>query len=92
MPTSGILEKAYRIADWMDNPWTPRGRERYLIAISEFKRLTCHPWTAELLTHDSLSILDLGAGRGLGGVALAKVLSEKGVRTKLVMVDLRRDA
>ena len=36
--------------------------------------------------------MDIGAGRGIGGVALAKVLMEKGVRTYLVMIDLRRDA
>jgi len=39
-----------------------------------------------------LAILDLGAGRGIGGVALARVLSKKGVKSRLVMVDIREDA
>jgi len=86
-----ILEKAYRIANWKDDPWTPEGRERYLSAIKKLGRLVKHPWIAELL-EDELSILDLGAGRGIGGVAFAKVLKERGSKARLVMVDIRRDA
>ena len=92
MPYEEILSKAYMIADWKDNPWDPKGRERYLRAIKEFKTIIKHPWLNSLLSKNSLLVLDIGAGRGIGGVALAKALMEKGVRTNLVMIDLRRDA
>ncbi|AEM38115.1 Methyltransferase type 12 [Pyrolobus fumarii 1A] len=92
MDNKDVLEKAYRIVDWGDNPWSYKGKERYLRAIREFERLASHPWLAELLNNDSLSILDVGAGRGIGGVALAKVLMRRSVKVKLVMVDLREDA
>lgn len=87
----GVLERVYGIADWKDDPWTHEGRERYLKAIRKFKDLFKHPWLAGLL-HGNLSVVDLGAGRGIGGVALVKAFEEKGVKTRLVMVDLRRDA
>lgn len=86
------LERAYRIALWKDDPWTPEGRERYRGALRAFKKLLEHPWLKELVGREEVSVVDIGAGRGIGGVAFAKVLKERGIKTKLVMVDVRRDA
>ena len=86
------LERAYRIARWRDDPWTSEGRERYERALKLFKRVLEHPWFRELREKGSLRILDLGAGRGIGGVALTRVLRGRGVETRLVMVDVREDA
>jgi len=77
------LERAYRIARWPDDPWTSEGRERYVRALKLFERVLEHPWFRELLEKGSLRILDLGAGRGIGGVALARVLRGRGRKIKL---------
>ncbi len=91
MDASEKLEKGYEIARWRDNPWSLEGRERYENALKKFEKLLKHPWLAKLAS-DKISILDLGAGRGIGGVALAKTLIGKGVEVELTMVDLRESA
>ncbi len=83
------LEKGYEIASWKDNPWSSEGRERYRAALEKFNTLLKHPWLAEVAGKDKVDVLDLGAGRGIGGVALAKVLMSRGLKVKIVMVDLR---
>ncbi len=45
----GVIEDAYDIADWGDNPYTPRGREIFTNAIREFKKLIRHPWFRDVL-------------------------------------------
>ncbi|RLE72899.1 MAG: hypothetical protein DRJ37_01775 [Thermoprotei archaeon] len=88
MDISEKLKKGYEIAQWCDNPWSPEGKERYENALKKFGELLKHPWLAELAS-GKISILDLGAGRGIGGVALAKTLIDKDVEVELTMVDLR---
>lgn len=46
----------------------------------------------EIAKRKRVSLLDLGAGKGIGGIALAKALKERGVSVNLVMIDVRRDA
>ena len=91
MDISEKLKKGYEIAQWCDNPWSPEGKERYENALKKFGELLKHPWLAELAS-GKISILDLGAGRGIGGVALAKTLIDKDVEVELTMVDLRESA
>ena len=86
------LEIAYRIANWRDDPYSPDGRERYVKALDRFEKLLEHPWFNDVSRRKSVSIVDIGAGKGIGGVALAKILNKHGVRTKLHMIDVRRDA
>ncbi len=87
---SETLSKAYEIADWGDDPWSGRGRKRYEEAIKAFRSLMRHDWLKAL--PDKVRVLDVGAGRGIGGVALAKVLKEGGRSAELLMIDLREDA
>lgn len=49
MSYSDDLERAYRIVDWMESPWGPSGREKYLRALREFESLVDHPWLANLI-------------------------------------------
>ncbi len=84
------LSKAYEIADWGDNPWSERGRKRYEETIKTFRSLMRHDWLKALPRE--VRVLDVGAGRGIGGVALAKVLKESGRDAELLMIDLREDA
>ncbi len=84
------LSEAYRIVDWMDNPYEKSGRKRYLKALQEFKQLVEHIWLKSL--PPKVRVIDVCAGRGIGGVALARVLKETGHEVDLTLVDLRPDA
>jgi len=94
MSTADNLEKGYSIASWKDDPWSPEGRERYETALKEFSILLNHPWFEDILEKNKVSILDIGAGKGMGGVALAKALKETNDvnEVKLTMIDLRDTA
>jgi len=76
-----------------DDPRRGRSVERYREALERSKYLFNHPWFKELLREKkSISLLDVGAGRGIGGVAFAEVLRDMGIECIVDMVDLRRDA
>ena len=94
MSTADNLEKGYSIASWKDDPWSPEGRERYETALKEFSILLNHPWFEDILEKNKVSILDIGAGKGIGGIALAKALKETNDvnEVKLTMIDLRDTA
>ena len=92
MDFSEKLEKGYKIAFWKDDPWSLEGRKRYEIALKKFRGLIEHPWLKELLKLDNIGLLDIGAGKGIGGVALAKTLIQQNCKVKLVMIDLRKSA
>jgi len=86
------LEKLYRLFPWPEDPSSPEGRARYESAVSFFRELLGHPWLSELVSSPELSIVDVCGGTGIGGVALAKVLSEKGSGVRLFVVDARESA
>lgn len=56
------LSEAYRIVDWMDNPYEESGRKRYLKALQEFKQLIKHDWLKSL--PHRVRVIDVCAGRG----------------------------
>ncbi|RLE59863.1 MAG: hypothetical protein DRJ35_04735 [Thermoprotei archaeon] len=85
-----ILEKAYRLFDWKDDPKTRSGKERYVKALAKFKSLLGHPWFQDI--PKEVQILDLCGGMGIGGVALAKTLQERGYSPRLTLLDIRGDA
>jgi predicted O-methyltransferase YrrM len=86
------LDIAYSIVDWRDDPYTPSGRERFLSALDRFKKLLDHPWFSKLLGKKKMTIVDVGAGKGIGGVALALALQEHGLESRVYMVDIREEA
>lgn len=86
------LEIAYELALWKDDPWSAEGRERYLKAKEVFRKLLAHPWLKEILTTGNVRVLDLGSGKGIGGVAFTESLTERGIRPTLTMVDVRSSA
>jgi len=86
------LERLYRVFPWVEDPFTAKGLSRYRSTVSEFKVLTTHEWFGELVRRRELRLVDLCSGTGIGGVALAKVLTDLGVRVSLTLVDLRQEA
>lgn len=85
------LERVYRLADWYDDPHTPRGAQRYESLRKGFELIVKHDWFKSLLSRERLRILDVCGGTGIGGVALAKVLKDK-IEVDLWVLDLRESA
>ena len=86
------LKKGFEIADWADDPSKASGRARMESALKAFGELLQHPWLKELVRKEEARVLDLCAGRGIGGVALAKILRNAGVKVSVTFVDKRDDA
>jgi len=86
------LERFYRLFPWVEDPFSPEGRARYESALEFFRQLLEHDWLKELLSRGELSLVDICGGTGVGGIALAKALAEKGARVRLAVVDLRGSA
>ena len=69
------------------------GRRRFEEAYEVFRRVLEHEWFEELLRNRSrVRVLDICGGTGIGGVALAKALLERGRGVELVINDLRSSA
>jgi len=86
------LERFYRMFPWVEDPFSPVGRARYEAALSFFRRLLEHEWLKELVARGELDLADICGGTGVGGVALAKALAERGVRVRLTVCDLRESS
>jgi predicted O-methyltransferase YrrM len=89
---NSYLDIAYSIVGWKDDPYTPEGYKRFSVAMDRFRKLMRHPWLSKLLEKRLLTIVDVGAGKGIGSVALGKVLQENGVKARVYMIDLREGA
>ena len=82
----------YSVFPWFDDPWDERGRRYFEETLAAMGRLLEHPWMGALSARGRAEVLELCGGAGFGGVALAKLLTEKGVDVKLTITDLRPDA
>ncbi len=86
------LSELYRLMKWPDDPRVGRGRVRLERAVERFKRLLAHEWVKELASRGKLRVLEVCAGRGLGGIAFAKAAAEAGCEVEITLTDLREDA
>lgn len=85
------IKELYRLGIWELNPYSKEGQTRFKNAIDAFGRLLSHVWIKKLLERDAISILEVCAGTGIGGVALAKVFMERNIDVELLLVDIRED-
>jgi len=85
------LEKFYRLFPWVEDLFSPEGKARYKLALDFFRQLLEHDWLKELLSKGELSLVDI-CGTGVGGVALAKALAEKGARVRLAVARYQQRA
>lgn len=85
------LSELYKVLAFPDDPSTEEGRRRYESAIEEFRALLKHDWFKSLKNKDTVNVLELCAGGGIGGVALVKVMEELGIKVNLLLTDLRKD-
>jgi len=86
------LERVYRMGIWLEDPYTNEGRERFERALDFMRKAVKHPFIENILKLRKIRILELCGGTGIGGIALGKALSEKGVDVDLLITDLRASA
>lgn len=67
-------------------------RRRVEEGVGLFRGLLGHEWLARVLAGGRVRVLDAMGGTGVGGVALALALAERGVGVDLAVLDLRRGA
>ncbi len=87
-----MLEKLYDMEIWPEDPYSEEGRRRYDRALEHMRKLIKHPFIKEVSKARPLRVLELCGGTGIGGVALAKALSEEGIEVDLLITDLREKA
>jgi ubiquinone/menaquinone biosynthesis C-methylase UbiE len=86
------LESLYKNFPWPEDPYSPEGRGRHESAVKYFRELLGHKFFEDIVKKEELRVLDVCGGTGIGGVALAKTLSERGVKVHLTVLDLREAA
>ena len=86
------LEKIYSVFPWPEDLHSVEGRRRFEEACSVFREVIEHPWVRSILGKQRIRVLDVCGGTGIGGIALAKVLIERGLGIELVINDLRASA
>jgi len=87
-----MLEELYEMGIWPEDPYSEEGKRRYNHALEHMRKLTEHSFIKEISEAGVLKIPELCGGTGIGGVALAKALSEKGIEVDLMVTDLREKA
>ena len=91
MGADKLIEKLYALDIWPTDPYSEFNQKRFREAIEVFDKLMEHNWLQELLRKEKIRILEICAGTGIGGVALAKVLMERGVDVELLLTDIREE-
>ena len=88
-----LLKSFYNVFSFPEDPRTEEGFKRYEKAVRRFQILIEHEWFKALIQNKpQIHILEICSGMGIGGVALAKVLSEKNININLTLTDLRENA
>lgn len=83
------VEKFYSSYVWYDDPFSKQGAEYYQQTLINMKQLVDADFFKKLLLKDSIKILELCAGVGYGGIAISKMLLNKGKDIELMVTDVR---
>lgn len=86
------VEQQYQSYTWSDNPNTEAGRKYFSRTQSEIKTLLKSGHLKKSIEQDRpLKILELMAGAGYGGIALARELDDMDISYELHLTDIRED-
>ncbi len=83
------LSRFYSIFPWYDDPESEGGKRYFEASVGTMEKLAQHPWIRD---RERLKVPEICGGAGFGGVALAKVLAQRGVEVDLTITDLRAEA
>ncbi len=85
------LEKLYALKLWPMDPENPVAVKRFEDIVSIFRYLyENHDFFEEIGKLNTLRIIDLMAGTGIAGAAIAKSLIDLGITPEFTLVDIRR--
>ncbi|MEL9929831.1 MAG: class I SAM-dependent methyltransferase, partial [Sulfolobales archaeon] len=89
----GDLERYYSIIGWDEDLDRGSGLKRFQEAYESFSILFEHEWFRDLLSRRRrFRIVDVCGGSGIGGIAMAKLLLDRGFEYDLIVNDLRFSA
>ncbi|NLI56588.1 methyltransferase domain-containing protein [bacterium] len=86
------LSEFFSIFPWPDDPDSQEGKEYFERTVKFMEKLLEHQWIKQLLKKKKVKILEICGGVGFGGIALAKILSEKNIDVEILITDLREDS
>ncbi|MGY4707607.1 class I SAM-dependent methyltransferase [Candidatus Bipolaricaulota sp. J31] len=86
------LCRFYSVFPWFEDPESARGKRYFEVTLGFMEKLLDHPWMKGACARGRLKVLEVCGGAGFGGIALAKLLQEKGVEIDLTITDLREEA
>ena len=86
------LRRMYELFKWPEDPSEDGARRRYEESLEDLSKVFMHSWMRGILERDRVSVIDVCSGTGIGGIALARKLSEMGRSFDLTLVDLREDS
>ncbi len=83
------LDGLYRHLTWHMRPSDPLARERFIVLQEVFRGLVQSRLSGLVESRNVVSVLDVAAGTGIAGAALASVLAGMGKPVRLVVTDAR---
>jgi len=84
------LEKLYELHIWPMKPGDPEAIKRFNGIKEVFSYLVnTHDYFSDILRNEEINVIDIAAGTGIAGAALANILSGMGKKINLVVTDLR---
>lgn len=90
---SEYFERLYSILPWPEDPFSGEGYDRYVKALEKFRSIISYEWFNQIIAlKEDVSVIDVCGGTGIGGIALTKILMDKGKNVRLTILDIRESA
>jgi len=82
----------YSLGIWPEDPYSGQGKKRYETALKDMETLLSNKRLQKLIEKREVKVLEVCGGTGIGGIALSKVLTNRGISVDLLVTDLRGEA
>ncbi len=89
---SKSLSRFYSSLSWPEDPYSEQGRKRYEAAMKHMEALLSSKRLQKLVERKEVKVLEVCGGTGIRGIALSKVLTNRGIAVDLLITDLRGKA
>ena len=85
------MTEFFNLYPWPSDPESEKGRVYFESSLKSLEKLVDHVWIKNFEKEKRIDILEICGGAGFGGIALAKLLEEKGINVNLLITDIRDD-
>jgi len=87
------IPEFYTIYRFPEDIKTVEGKKRFEMLKNDFRKLLQHEWLKKHLdSKDTIKIIDICSGKGIGSIAFASILKEIEKKFDITMIDIRCDA